>query len=411
MCLYAAACQAYGQRAIQRLTVCPKFKQLKERCKMIKMMLMTTHCFSLHIVARERPRDAVRKEVAMTLALVASVACVSRRAFRADRRTPKPRGRGPTVSRATPGDASNSRTNPDDDGAGEEKQIDETDASASRSTGASEDAGEALPAAEYEILLARMRAIRQREASLDVIPIVVLDATVPKQRLPLTFDGNNPRRNLNAGTWLGTNVELGQKFGMLGQAPSNGQILPNGVLCEVTRLMMKPSGDTLIELTAGRRFKIYGQPFEDESNDMAPSARVIWIDDDSGAGQQMVLAGDVDTSAALDARDFTPEALAMALALPEKVQEWLALVVSRGRERQPNQLKLIQSHIGPMPDPRTQPAELACWVAALINPIPALGVAFEIRPALLLAPTVSDMIGIAMKGLALSCEKLRQGPL
>ena len=274
-----------------------------------------------------------------------------------------------------------------------------------------DDAKNDITSADYRILQERMGAIRAREASLDVIPIVVLDSTVPKQRLPLTFESGNARRNLNAGTWLGEDLELGQRFGMLGQAPSNGQILPNGVVCEVTRLMMKPSGESLVELTATRRFKIYGQPFEDEKNDMRPSARVIWIDDDSGAGQQMVLAEDVDVAAAsTDPHEFTAEAQEVAREIPRLVEEWLALVISRRRERQPDQLKLIQSHIGPMPDAMKQPAELACWVAALINPIPALGVAYEIRPAMLLAPTVSDMVGIASKGLSLSIEKLRQGP-
>lgn len=273
-----------------------------------------------------------------------------------------------------------------------------------------DDAENDITSADYRVLQKRMGEIRAREASLDIIPIVVLDSTVPKQRLPLTFESGNARRNLNAGTWLGEDIELGQRFGMLGQAPSNGQILPNGVLCEVTRLMLRPSGETLVELTATRRFKIYGQPFEDEKNDMRPSARVIWIDDSSGAGQQMVAEDAEVDNASTNPREFTAEAREVAREIPRLVEEWLALVISRRRERQPDQLKLIQSHIGPMPDALNQPAELACWVAALINPIPALGVAYEIRPAILLAPTVSDMIGIASKGLLLSIEKLRQGP-
>ena len=95
---------------------------------------------------------------------------------------------------------------------------------------------------DLRVLQERMETIRAREASLDVLRILVLDASVPKQVLPLQFDGDNPARELSAGTRLGENVGLGDAFGMLGQAPSNGQILPNGVEVVVTRLMTKPSG-------------------------------------------------------------------------------------------------------------------------------------------------------------------------
>ena len=109
---------------------------------------------------------------------------------------------------------------------------------------ASSDDGDAssISPVDLRVLQERMETIRAREASLDVLRILVLDASVPKQVLPLQFDGDNPARELNAGTRLGENVGLGDAFGMLGQAPSNGQILPNGVEVVVTRLMTKPSG-------------------------------------------------------------------------------------------------------------------------------------------------------------------------
>lgn len=263
---------------------------------------------------------------------------------------------------------------------------------------------------DLRVLQERMETIRAREASLDVLRILVLDASVPKQVLPLQFDGDNPARELNAGTRLGEDVELGDAFGMLGQAPSNGQILPNGVEVVVTRLMTKPSGETLVELTASRRFKIIGSPFEDENRGGAPSARVVWIDESEGAGEQMVQ----DSTTTSDGETVDPsscddEAKALAMELPGLVDEWRALVVSRKRERQPDQLKLIMSHLGPMPS-IDRPAELACWVAGLINPIPALGVAYEIRPALLISPTVGDMIRVSHRGISLSIENLRNSP-
>eukprot|EP00434_Breviolum_minutum_P007186 symbB.v1.2.006342.t1/scaffold374.1/size218025/3 len=48
-----------------------------------------------------------------------------------------------------------------------------------------------------------------------------------------------------------------------------------------------------------------------------------------------------------------------------------------------------------MPPP-TRANDLAYWAAALVNPLPALGVALEIRPAVLQAVTLQDRILIAM---------------
>ena len=64
--------------------------------------------------------------------------------------------------------------------------------------------------------------------------------------------------------------------------------------------------------------------------------------------------------------------------------------------------------MGPMPA-RASKARRAAWVAALINPIPALGVAYEIRPALLMARDTLTMLTVATEGIRLSIERLRQG--
>ena len=98
----------------------------------------------------------------------------------------------------------------------------------------------------------------------------------------------------------------------------------------------------------------------------------------------------------------------MSFKLEELVDEWTGLVRMGGFERQPDQLQLIRSHIGPMPPPE-EPARRAVWVGALINPIPALGVAYEIRPALLMARDTHGMLKVATDGITLSIERLREG--
>ena len=153
--------------------------------------------------------------------------------------------------------------------------------------------GDGISLDDLRILQQRVESIREREAKMDVLQLLVLDASVPGQVLPLQFDaGGDPRRPLNGGTYVGEDVNLGDRFGMLGQAPSNGQILPNGVEVTVTRVLLKPDGSSMVELTAGRRFKVHGQPFEDPDNDDAPSGRVVWIDPDLGAGEQTVEGAD-----------------------------------------------------------------------------------------------------------------------
>ena len=44
------------------------------------------------------------------------------------------------------------------------------------------------------------------------------------------------KRKMNAGTNLGALAAVGDKFAMLGQAPSSGQVLPLGTEVEITRV-------------------------------------------------------------------------------------------------------------------------------------------------------------------------------
>ena len=53
------------------------------------------------------------------------------------------------------------------------------------------------------------------------------------------------------------------------------------------------------------------------------------------------------------------------------------------------QINLILAHLGPMP-PGDHPRERAMWVAALINPIPALGVSLEIRPVSIIVSSINQ---------------------
>eukprot|EP00929_Paragymnodinium_shiwhaense_P039167 TRINITY_DN20596_c0_g1_i3.p1 TRINITY_DN20596_c0_g1~~TRINITY_DN20596_c0_g1_i3.p1 ORF type:complete len:233 (-),score=43.27 TRINITY_DN20596_c0_g1_i3:8-706(-) len=88
------------------------------------------------------------------------------------------------------------------------------------------------------------------------------------------------------------------------------------------------------------------------------------------------------------------------------VDTWMQLLREKGRERQQGQLDYILKVLGPRP-PDTKPMALCFWIAGLINPLPALGVAPEIRPAMLSATTTDEAVEIAAFGLRRSIDDLK----
>jgi len=337
---------------------------------------------------------------------------------------------------------------------------------------------------DYASLERRMLDLKKQElvGHTGHLPVVVLDATLPNQRLALRFDAKDVSRRMHAGTELGKMAEVGDKFAMLGLAPGSRQVLPLGTEVVLSRISPWPdgSGDVEIELIGSRRIRIEGQPFNENGVPMAkvrrapprrffehrtagsksrrrphrffshqklslrltttsrpPPARTTqvtfmeWAPEDSppskdGEGviggahpsasnggfasgtkpygfNEKIADGDRMTSQSNAAKCFK-----MAEDLEPLVDEWYGLVRLGGWERIPGQLDLIKSHIGEMP-PREEPARRATWVASLINPIPALGVAYEIRPALLMARDTITMLTVATEGIRLSIERLRQG--
>ena len=104
------------------------------------------------------------------------------------------------------------------------------------------------------------------------------------------------------------------------------------------------------------------------------------------------------------------ELLARSEALGVLVDEWEELVRNGGRERSPGQLDGVMRDLGPMPE-ADAPSARALWIAGLINPLPALGVALEVRPAALMAPTAEVRLQVVEMGLQDSIERLKSdGP-
>jgi len=67
----------------------------------------------------------------------------------------------------------------------------------------------------------------------------------------------------------------------------------------------------------------------------------------------------------------------------------------------------VKLDLGPRPDARAQPTAFALWVAALLNPLPALGVAPELRASVLMAVSAEQRLLVVERGLRRSIANLR----
>lgn len=182
------------------------------------------------------------------------------------------------------------------------------------------------------------------------LPIFVLDPTLPGQHLYLNiFEPRYIimiRRALEGGS---------RHFGM-----SEALGASRGVEVQIVNAAEQWDGRFHVEIVGRRPFQIISSSYAPEG---FLEADVEYFDFE---------AGDEEDAAAAQA----------AADLPALVDTWEMTVRSGGWQRQHNHLAKVREHLGPMP-PISQPGTLAAWVVAFVNPIPPLGVAPEMRPALL----------------------------
>jgi hypothetical protein len=125
-----------------------------------------------------------------------------------------------------------------------------------------------------------------------------------------------------------------------------------------------------------------------------------------------------DDDLALSPNDCIPEENEFALdqkvmsyaseSLKELFLEWEEIVRTSGRERFPGHLDGVRRDLGEMPD---TPNARALWIAGFINPLPAIGVALEIRPGVLTARSTERRLIMADQGLRDSISRLKDpGP-
>ena len=70
-------------------------------------------------------------------------------------------------------------------------------------------------------------------------------------------------------------------------------------------------------------------------------------------------------------------------------------------------LKRAVAELGVRPDPRKDPTSFCFWAAALINPLPAMGISLEIRGNILEVQTLEERLKILEMGLVRSIQNLK----
>ena len=285
------------------------------------------------------------------------------------------------------------------------------------------------------------------DESETTLPLFYLDSMLPRQRMSLNIF--EPRYRLMVRRCL----EGSRRFGMVGvewltPLRHMGQRgVRHGVEVEIVENSPQPDGRFHIAVVAGRRFEIVDGTWEQDGYAMAtvrwilPPSRSTTSPDvpaePATAGADVTEVGatppgpasgpgatppdeaesDSDRTHHATAADSTSAStnasLAMAAALEPLVEEWKELVTTGRWERFRGQLGRSLADLGPMPAASDLDGvvERSLWVGALINPLPGLGVAMEVRPLLLAAGSnAHEMVQIATEGIRGSIAHMTPSP-
>ena len=263
-----------------------------------------------------------------------------------------------------------------------------------------------------EDLRRRMQQVSDNETTL---PLVVLEAMLPRQVISLQVQ--------NQGLVDLVKSRLQQEtptFGMLGLDPhqeeKNCSYLLSGVEVEIvgTPQVQHDSSRIALTLRAKRRFRIE----EEESVESKPGqgwtqAKVEFLDSTKEDAQT------TDTRSIARAKQLCRQfhyhpnqKLLRTLSLSAEdadsqkslVELWVEL--AKQNERMPGQVDRLLEDLGPIPS-WDEPSECALWIGALLNPLPPMGVAHEVRAKLLVATTAEERARIALDTILHSIQLMR----
>jgi Lon protease-like protein len=252
-------------------------------------------------------------------------------------------------------------------------------------------------------LLTRVRQVNDRETKL---PLVVLDSMLPRQVLKISV--SNPLFMDLVRTRIKQETPW---FGMLGLArvaTGESVLMKSGVQVDIVGKPAVVYGGLQLELRGSRRFRIVGE-VETSSAGWTEGRVEFQSDGDGTSSASLNGIGEMLTPSDAFTEIELAKTRTKARPLESLVKQWIQL--ARTKERHPGQIDQLLVDLGSMPDSQDQPTNVAFWVGALINPIPAMGVALEIRPALLTATTAEERIDIALIGIQRSIRHMQGEPL
>jgi hypothetical protein len=246
------------------------------------------------------------------------------------------------------------------------------------------DSGPGDAGLNMSVLASRIEQLRSGEAAVRVFDF---DAMVPGQRLALPCPSSFAD--------ICRDVALSaQIMCMVGRHRLD--LHTHGVEVTVESVSEKGSdGDAMVILQARRFCQVLDVGEDQGSRWVGRTARARWVDLDGDGGD-----GDAPSAGGAGS-----PVLELSAALEPLVEQWIALVRSTGRERAPGHLQGVLSDLGPMPA-LFRPDARALWVVGLINPLPALGVALEVRPAALMAATAEERLKVAEFGIRDSIKRM-----
>jgi len=283
-------------------------------------------------------------------------------------------------------------------------------------------------AVEEDTFLSSLQSrLQQVEDNSTRLPLMILDTMLPRQILQIQIQ----HPTLKALMKHRVNEET-PTLGMLGMARlSSGQTVPLKTGVEVEIIQMEKATDSPpdntssstggeeeeeegwdISLRAGRRFTIDGEV--DKTEDGWTEARVKFLDSSEEEEREIssAMKGPSSTESIGDrlsvaraiqkCKEFTAPNMNMDGSL-SLVDRWIEL--AKENERHPGQIDVLLKQLGEIP-PEHEPTERALWVGALINPLPSMGVATEIRPALLVSKKAEERVQVALDGLLKSIRHM-----
>jgi len=242
-----------------------------------------------------------------------------------------------------------------------------------------------------------MNSLRTRiEAQTNQLPLIFRDTLLPRQVHKMTI-----KQGLMLDLIRDRFKQESPYFGMMGLRQTGGG-MTRGVEVELMGYDWNQfkTGIT-VRLKARRLLELDDKDGAYETNQGWMQSKVRYIDTSKEEGDMMNLA-----VAMSQAREFTDpnESMNESKSL---VDQWLEL--ARTKETSAGQIDQLLNDLGPMPS-WNQPSECAFWVGALINPTPALGLAYDIRQPLLMADSAEDRTQIVLDALWNSIQRMDPRP-